>query len=184
MGRIGLIIGAAAVAAAIAVGAGVAMAARSNDNFGAATRVRALPYDAAPIDTVNATKQDGEPQPACLIGVGQDVSQSVWYRVDIDDSEAGMWAFDTAASTYDTVMTLYRAPSRGKATFADLDTVDCNDDNFLGQTTSKARFFVNLTPGRYYVQIGDYGRPGDAPHMTEFGIRRITGLIPVEMPLE
>lgn len=181
--RFGLFVGAAAIAGAMALGVSIALAARSNDDFKAATRVRALPYEARAIDTLTATKEAGEPQPSCLMGVGKDVSQSVWYRIDVGEDEAGDWDFNTAGSTYDTVMTLYRAPSRGKVTFGDLDAVECNDDNFLGTSTTQARFFADLAPGRYYVQIGDYDTPGGAPHMTEFSIRRITGLIPIGLPL-
>lgn len=150
----------------------IALAKHESDDIKFAMRIHKFPFEMEGLDTTNYTKEIGEPQPRCLRAVNTDVSQSVWFRVDM--KEAGYYEWTTAGSTYDTVITLYQATSPHKG-FDGLRGIECNDDNWLNQTTLQGMFWKEVKAGTYYVQVGDFGSPTlTQPHTTNLAIRKIS----------
>jgi hypothetical protein len=150
----------------------VAEAKQTNDDIKFALRIhKKLPFSVVGIDTTNATREPGEPTSACQYG--DDLSQTVWFRVKIQ--RAGYYEFNTAGSTYDTVLTLYQAPAKEKG-FDGLRQLMCWDDNWPTRPLSlQAMLQVDLEPGTYYAQVGDYGAPNlEQPHTTNFLVKLAT----------
>lgn len=123
--------------------AGAAFAAPANDDLAGATPVVVLPFDDS-IDVGSATLEPGE---ADLLTCAP-LQSTVWYAVTLDSSTAV--TVDTAGSTYDTVLNVFRGTS-----FGDLDLVDCNDD--VDELTNlQARVSFVATPGEtFLVQVGE-----------------------------
>jgi hypothetical protein len=160
----------AAAAVVAAATAGIAFAKQSNDNIKHAEKVKSFPFEVRGLDTTPMTLEDGEVISGCVFAFNRTLSQTVWYRLEVHAEDAGFYSFNTAGSTYDTVMTLYQRDPGKKLPLKRADQLVCDDDNFFSRTL-QAGFYAGLSEGTYYLQIGDYDVPSFAqPHTLDLRI--------------
>ncbi|MCY1059326.1 hypothetical protein [Nannocystis sp. SCPEA4] len=113
-----------------------------NDNFANATVVPGLPYTDTE-DTVDATREAGEPQPTCVTN-----SHTVWYSFT-PDADVSVDA-NTVGSDYDTTLTVYTG------TFPSLTEIACNDDIDPSINVQSALTFSATAGETYYIQVGSF----------------------------
>lgn len=120
---------------------GAGLAQPSSDDLAAAALVTGLPFTDS-VDTSDATMEAGEPAVPCA-----PLHATVWYALTLD--AATLVGIDTAGSSYDTVLGVYQGTS-----YADLDLVDCNDDD---QDLQASLTFPAAAGETYLVQVGSFG---------------------------
>lgn len=112
-----------------------------NDDFASATAVPSLPFQET-IETTEATREAGEPDPPCGFLVGR----TVWY--EFTPGSDSFVSVDTLGSDYDTVVAVWTGSD-----LASLEPVACSDDTItLGaQVAFRARSATT-----YYIQAGGF----------------------------
>jgi hypothetical protein len=133
-----------------AVPVGFAANTPSNDGFGGAAQVAALPFTKTGVDTQNAT-ETGEPQPSCTDGIGK----TLWYRYQPVASHQA--TVDLGGSNFDTVAAVWRGTAQNALT-----QVGCNDD-FYGQGMASKATFTAEAGQTYYIQVGGWKDASNAP---------------------
>lgn len=119
-----------------------------NDDFANRKTVTTMPYSINALNTSSATTQGADPLLSCGYAAFRRQSRSVWYQYT--PSANGVYAFDTAGSSYDTVLAIARL--NGGA----LQVLGCNDDY---QGSPQARLVRTLYAGQtYFIEIMGYGR--------------------------
>lgn len=147
-------IGAAVMHGALAMLAGLSVAWQAgvpaggappaNDTCAGAVVIPAgsYPYLTAVLTNVNEAQLTGDPLPGCIAGA----QRGVWYR--FTPAESGTYTLstgaDTATTAFDTIMSVFAAPTCGTMT----NEVACNDD--LGGSNNRAGLQVDLAAGTNY----------------------------------
>ena len=103
------------------------------------------------VDTTDATTEATEPQPSCS-AASRPVGHTVWYRLDL--AEPSVLAISSAASKYDTVLSLWSGPSIDQ-----LSEKACSDDD-VEAGTLQASIDVLVDPGTYYLQAAGWDTAG------------------------
>jgi len=115
-----------------------------------------LAFSQAPADypdtNVGATEETGEPLASCA-GDGEDGRNSVW-RAFSSPANASV-TLDLEGSTFDTILSVYRADSGGLA-----EEVACNDDVGGGVVTSRVTFDVTANTTYIVRTVGFNGASG------------------------
>ncbi|GAB5536318.1 MAG: hypothetical protein Rubg2KO_25670 [Rubricoccaceae bacterium] len=125
----------------------------ANDAFGNVERITAVGTVTG--SNVSATVEDGEPEASCQLDAGA----SVWWN--FQSPAKGTITLDFAASTFDTVVSLYAVNAQGATEIA------CNDDG--SGTTSRLEDVEVETDIVYYVRVAGYdGGTGPAQGQVSF----------------
>jgi len=116
----------------------------SNDNFASRTTVTSLPYQDSQ-NTVDATKEPGEPDPTC-----GPIGKTVWYQ--FTPSSDVVLRADTRGSDYDTLLSVWTGAALGSLT-----EVNCGDDflDFESRVLFEAKAATT-----YLFQVGGFGDEG------------------------
>lgn len=136
---------------AIGAGASTGAAVERNDNIKQAVHIQThdRPFVVTNVDASGATQEPRE------FGICQTSYRSLWYKLTV--KETTRYVISTAGSNYDTVLQLYSGP-RNQVSQDNLKTIDCNDDK---HPTLQSELTRTLEPGTYYIDVGQYGYPGD-----------------------
>src|SRR5262245_51817167 len=113
----------------------------ANDNLAGRQRITGLSGSATG-NNAAATRENGEPDHA-----GSPASNSVWFAWRAPES--GTVTFDTAGSSFDTVLAIYTGSS-----LAGLQEVESDDDSSPNYTSN---VYFDATAGREYVMAVDRG---------------------------
>jgi hypothetical protein len=127
-----------------------ALAAPANDNL-AAAQTLAGSIGSATGSNQGATKEANEPDHA-----GNPGGKSVWYRWTAPS--AGTFAFDTAGSTFDTILAVYTG-----TTLNNLTVVAYNDDIVDTVTTNSRLAFVASAGTTYFIAVDGFSAAGQNP---------------------
>jgi hypothetical protein len=126
-----------------------ALAVPANDDQALAFPVDLTTGDPVTVNTVGATVELGEPLTASGTGVcnpgARQMTATTWYRIV---GNGGVVSIDTAGSDFDTVISVYFAPTPSLD-----DGLPCNDDAAAGVVTS-AVSFQSVAGRAYLVQVG------------------------------
>jgi hypothetical protein len=125
-----------------------ALAVPTNDNQAAPFNVDLTTGDPVTVDTTGATIEAGELLTVngggvCNPGARQMVA-TTWYRII---GNGGVVSIDTTGSAFDTVISVYRAPTPSLA-----DGLPCNDD--AGGLVTSAVSFQSDAGAAYLIQVG------------------------------
>ena len=112
----------------------------ANDNFASALVITGPEGTAAPVNTLDATRETGEPDHANAGG-----RSSVWYRWTAPSSTN--FTFETVGSSFDTVLAVYTG------TFSNLKLIAANNDSEVGVGSS--RVGIAAVAGRVYFIAAD-----------------------------
>lgn len=115
----------------------------AEDLFANAHPINSVPFTDVD-DTTGSGVEVGEVSPTC----GFNITSTVWYA--FTPPAAGRYLINTAGSTFDTLLAVYRGASLG-----DLQEVACNDDASRVDLTSAVTVDVSNTD-TLYIQLGGY----------------------------
>ncbi|MEV0617554.1 calcium-binding protein [Nonomuraea sp. NPDC050404] len=119
----------------------------ANDNFANAQAHTASFADS--VSTVDATTEGSEPDPSCSSTPVPSIAyKTVWYSLTL--SAATTVTADTAASNFDTVLTVYTGAGLGSLT-----EIACNDDGISPGGASTLSFSASAST-TYWIRVGGW----------------------------
>jgi len=134
-----------------------ALSAPANDNYATAQIITGSSGNIAGSNQ-GATKEANEPNHA-----GNPGGKSVWYRWTAP--AAGIFAFDTVGSTFDTVLAVYSG-----TTLSNLTVIAYNDDIVDTVSTNSRLAFAAANGGTYYIAVDGFSAGGQNPSPAASGI--------------